>query len=612
MTRRGPETLMILTICLVSACTVNFFDRQHDGATRDGTQGDISTLADVSDSSSVTPGCGNGELGDGETCDIAIASGEAGACPESCDDGLACTTDTLENSGSCRATCDHIPVSACVNGDGCCPGGCDATRDDDCSKDCGNGKLDDKEICDTKIPAGQPGACVTSCDDGKSCTKDALLNPATCTAQCTHNPITSCKNGDGCCPTGCNTKSDDDCSPSCGNGVKDGQEKCDKAIAHGQPGACPTSDDCDDHKACTKDALLNAGTCNAQCANTTINQCQSSDGCCPNGCTNNNDKDCSISCGNGAVESGERCDKAIPAGHTGACPTSCGDGKACTKDALQNGGSCAAFCTHTTIQDCVKGDGCCPNGCNNTNDSDCPIKCGNGVVESGERCDGNCPSSCPGQTCKNGVVKGVACQRYCGYEDKTNGTACTGGTCQSGSCCTGCASGVGICSLGTNLGACGKAGAACKSCDDMDPCTTDSCSSGTCSHTNNTATCPGGTCHLGSCCTGCWNGTTCQMGTISGACGSGGSTCDDCSSFDSACEVGVCSGGHCSAQAKTEGTPCSHGRCYQGGCCTGCWDDNSYTCEPGNTNQACGHNGVVCFQCTGNDFCVGLYCDSGI
>ncbi len=49
---------------------------------------------------------------------------------------------------------------------------------------------------------------------------------------------------------------------SCGNGVVDTGETCDLGIAGGA-GSCPTS--CDDEVACTVDALVAAGTCQAAC-----------------------------------------------------------------------------------------------------------------------------------------------------------------------------------------------------------------------------------------------------------------------------------------------------------------------------------------------------------
>jgi len=71
------------------------------------------------------------------------------------------------------------------------------------------------------------------------------------------------------------------------------------------PGSCPTA--CDDRDACTRDVLLNAGTCLARCTFTGIEPGHS-DGCCPDAANNNNDADCEPVCGNGVVEAGEECD----------------------------------------------------------------------------------------------------------------------------------------------------------------------------------------------------------------------------------------------------------------------------------------------------------------
>lgn len=235
--------------------------------------------------------------------------------------------------------------------------------------DCGNGKLDPGEKCDTKIAAGKAGACPKACDDKLACTKDTLQNGGTCGAVCSHSTITACTGGDGCCPTGCNAKNDSDCSDSCGNGVVEPPEKCDTAIAAGKAGACPKA--CDDQKACTENKLLSAGTCSAVCSYPAITQCKTGDGCCPTGCTSQNDGECAAKCGNAVKESGEACDTAIAQGKPGACPKACSDGKACTSDALKNPGTCAARCVYTNITTCKGGDGCCPSGCSSQNDSDC-------------------------------------------------------------------------------------------------------------------------------------------------------------------------------------------------------------------------------------------------
>src|SRR5262249_33963381 len=58
------------------------------------------------------------------------------------------------------------------------------------------------------------------------CTTDSLVGSA-CTARCTHAPITTPANNDGCCPRGANANNDNDCAPVCGNGVVESGEQCD-------------------------------------------------------------------------------------------------------------------------------------------------------------------------------------------------------------------------------------------------------------------------------------------------------------------------------------------------------------------------------------------------
>ncbi|EYF04122.1 hypothetical protein [Chondromyces apiculatus] len=74
--------------------------------------------------------CGNGMLDAGELCDPAIATGEPGACPVACDDGDACTVDSLAGA-DCDVHCATMPVPA-MDGDGCCPAGQMVGTDGDC------------------------------------------------------------------------------------------------------------------------------------------------------------------------------------------------------------------------------------------------------------------------------------------------------------------------------------------------------------------------------------------------------------------------------------------------------------------------------------------------
>ncbi|MBZ0121112.1 MAG: hypothetical protein K8H88_29220 [Sandaracinaceae bacterium] len=236
------------------------------------------------------------------------------------------------------------------------------------------------------------------------------------------------------------------CGPSelCGNGTLEMGELCDPMIAAGEPGACPEA--CDDGLAATIDILTGtAESCTRVCAFVSIPSCGTADGFCPPCCDSIRDVDCSPTCGDGVVDTGEVCD--------GNCPTSCDDEDACTADTLTGSAAmCSAQCHNDAITACTSGDGCCPSTCTPATDADCPSLCGNGVLDTGETCDGNCPASCDDEdACTTDSMGGSAsmCNVVC-----TN-TAIT--TCASGDgCCpSGCdASTDGDC-LSPNGAACG-------------------------------------------------------------------------------------------------------------------------------------------------------------
>lgn len=253
--------------------------------------------------------CGDGVVNAIEACDTAIAAGSPGACPTGCDDGDACTTDSLSGMG-CDAVCDHGPITAFVDGDMCCPSGASSLDDADCPPMCGNGLLESGEACDTTIAAGSPGACPTmaSCDDMDPCTTDSVAAGGSCDAACAHTDVTAFVDGDMCCPPGGTLATDSDCAGRCGDGVVSGSETCDTAIAAGATGACPTAASCDDGDPCTTDRLRRGGTCTATCRNTTITTPMDGDMCCPAGANQTTDADCPSVCGNNVIEAGETCD----------------------------------------------------------------------------------------------------------------------------------------------------------------------------------------------------------------------------------------------------------------------------------------------------------------
>lgn len=244
-----------------------------NNANNENNENNANNLNTVNNTSSQ---CGNGVLEPGESCDPGIEDGD-GACPTSCS-APACTTVSLTGSADdCSARCEATPVQ-CINDDGCCPAGCEASTDNDCANVCGDGVLEGPELCD--------GDCPTTCDDSDACTRGTLLgDPATCSSRCTFAPTTQCVDDDGCCPDGCSSAQDNDCDPGavCGNGIVEPGETCD--------GDCPTS--CIDDDVCTSDrAAGSASTCNVVCENRPITSCINNDGCCPPGCTNASDTDC--------------------------------------------------------------------------------------------------------------------------------------------------------------------------------------------------------------------------------------------------------------------------------------------------------------------------------
>ncbi|MBW2735911.1 MAG: hypothetical protein JRH20_26290, partial [Deltaproteobacteria bacterium] len=373
--------------------------------------------ADGAASDGTTPPCGNGVIDPTESCDTAIAEGLPGACPTGCDDGNACTSDALQGA-DCQLTCAHEFITTCsgTTEDSCCPKICDNATDSDCAVvvTCGDGNLDKGESCDTAIPEGSFGACPTGCDDGNACTSDSLLG-ADCNVICSNALIAVCsKEADGCCPTGCTTTTDPDCAAPtlCGNTTIDKGETCDTAIKPPLLGSCPTS--CDDGNGCTIDSF-SGSDCTLDCVNTTITRCslKLEDGCCPAGCTNVTDADCTTSdvCGNATLDKGETCDTAIKPPLPGSCPATCDDGNACTIDFF-TGSDCTLACGTRIITVCSlkRVDGCCPAGCTEANDADCaPVDlCGDGTLDKGETCDtaikpplpGSCPASCDdGNSC---------------------------------------------------------------------------------------------------------------------------------------------------------------------------------------------------------------------
>jgi hypothetical protein len=162
------------------------------------------------------PVCGNGTIESGEECD------PPGSCPTACPN-QGCTRFVLEGSAEkCTARCQDMgQQTSCLPGDGCCPTSCNATNDSDCAIKCDNGVREGQETCDPL------SSCPTACPP-QGCQLRRLINAGICMAACTNDrQQTACMNGDGCCPSACNSTNDSDCQPRCGNGVVENGESCD-------------------------------------------------------------------------------------------------------------------------------------------------------------------------------------------------------------------------------------------------------------------------------------------------------------------------------------------------------------------------------------------------
>ncbi|HET8940240.1 MAG TPA: hypothetical protein VFN67_42660 [Polyangiales bacterium] len=201
----------------------------------------------------------------------------------------------------------------------------------------------------------------------------------------------------------------------CGNAVLDEGEACES----GTDTPCPER--CDDGEPCSEDRLEgSAVNCDARCSFTPITQPMAADGCCQKSSNANTDPDCEAVCGNGVIETGERCD--------GACPSSaseCNDNLPCTRDEV-SGSECQRHCIHPEITGAeAVPDGCCPKAADSTLDPDCKPVCGNRLKEAGEQCDDGNKTAADG------------CNSDCEYDDNTatpgddrpGYVACGAGTC---------------------------------------------------------------------------------------------------------------------------------------------------------------------------------------
>ena len=184
-------------------------DARDAGLGADVTDSAAADDAGEDDHASDEEHCGNGLIDPGERCDVAIARGRVGACPEGCSGRDACIEHVLAGR-ACMARCVEVKITRASDDDGCCPPEANASVDNDCAGHCGNGTVERGEQCDP------PSACAKSdaCRSDDPCQVAHYSgDPDRCTAACELRPIRACVSGDSCCPAGCTHQADPDCQP---------------------------------------------------------------------------------------------------------------------------------------------------------------------------------------------------------------------------------------------------------------------------------------------------------------------------------------------------------------------------------------------------------------
>lgn len=231
---------------------------------------------------------------DGDTClDGTCLSGNAKYCPppDTCQVGVC--DPVAKNCGSAPgndgAQCDDN--DPCTSWGVCSAGTCSKGSPIDCSfldGICADG------VCDPQIGCTQqPKNDGAPCDDSLFCT----INDVCTGGVCSGVPNTCAAPGDVCLIGSCD-EAQNKCTAVPGNNgaACDDKNLCTtgEICTNGTcGGGAPTNQGgaCDDGNTCTA-----GDTCaNGVCQGTTITQCINGDGCCPSGCTLQDDDDCNCS-----------------------------------------------------------------------------------------------------------------------------------------------------------------------------------------------------------------------------------------------------------------------------------------------------------------------------
>jgi choice-of-anchor A domain-containing protein len=442
--------------------------RKPDGTLVRSGQGDINADIELVYEPCV---CGDGSLGDGETCDDGNTSNTdacTNACePADCGDGFmgpgeGCDDGNTSNTDSCTNACEPADCGDGFMGPGeeCDDG--NSNNADGCTNacttaDCGDGYVGPGEECDDGN-TNDTDACLTTCEDadcgdgfmgpGEECDDGNTTSGDGCDATCVEEFCgDSLVNNGEACDDG-NTDDTDGClttceTAGCGDGFTGPGEDCDDGNTTGGDGCSPTcveeycgdgvvgpGEECDDGNFNPSDDCTNACQ-DAECGDGMVGpgeQCDDGNAVNTDGCTNA----CTAPfCGDGVVQSGEECDDGNFV-DADLCTSHCfiaecgdgivGPGESCDDGNTNDADACTVACEPATCGDGITGNGeQCDDG-NNANNDGCTGSCrdefcGDGTVQTGEGCDdGNnanndgCNASCDDEFCGDGTVQtGEAC-----------------------------------------------------------------------------------------------------------------------------------------------------------------------------------------------------------
>lgn len=465
------------------------------------------------------------------------------------------------------------------------------------------------------------------------CSGEAVIPPTqTCSAQT--------------CPNGC-------CQ---GNYCSQGTAQSACGVGGQTCSVCTTTQDCTAGQCVTASSTCNSTNCSGCCTGNTCdsygvsnNSCgqnaQTCDNCTAKGgvcdassrtCVSGAQPDCDNKCKGASNGIGGTCE-------TNGC-TGCCDGVQCLPGTLDaacggSGGECAnctgqgttcntstntcASCTPNCAGKCAgASDGCgsaCPtNQCNGCcNGSSCEVGTAHAVCGASGNACANCTAS--GSTCSSGTCVGGTCTPNCNSKCAGASDGC-GSTCPTTDCNSGCCSGS-TCLPGTSNTACGSIGLGTAKADGSCwPCSASYPSCDAATHTCKASTTPSecsgepdgtscssgnGECRNQSCCTGCWDGSTCLPGaTDEMNCGSDGELCTSCTGTN------VCNSGVCGPASTTcpggDLSACTGGVCVGGSCCKGCWYTGSggaLKCQSSLDDNNCGLAGASCDTCKSFEDC---------